>query len=208
MNCVLCGSRSSKQIGTGNRKFFLCSECKLVFVATGERVSISEEQCRYDLHQNTRENPGYVRFLCDIVSVVDGMNLHSPRILDFGSGKEAVLTSILNERGYDCTPYDPLYGYPLTEQGHLFDVIILCEVIEHLRDLPSEIQLLRRIIHQSGSVIIRTQLYDSPEAIARWWYAQDCTHINFFTFVSLKRVALLLGKTLFHTSYKDIFLFS
>ena len=34
-----------------------------------------------------------------------------------------------------CESYDPLYGLLIDEKREKYDVIVLCEVIEHLRNL-------------------------------------------------------------------------
>jgi len=131
------------------------------------------------------------------------------KVLDFGCGKEAVVCRLLKDRGIDCYGYDPIYGRTLPEpvsKSGQYDIIILCEVIEHLRDIKSELALIGRLLREGGVVVLRTQIYESPASFPGWWYAQDLTHINFFNEKSLSVIAEMAGKSLERTGFTDIFL--
>jgi len=138
------------------------------------------------------------------------------KLLDFGCGKEAVLCRLLERRGIECRPYDPLYeGLRLPDVVDRYDIIVASEVVEHLRDIAGELRFMRGLLRDGGAVIIRTRLYDDAgigvddgmSAFQNWWYAQDPTHINFFSRKSLDKLASIINKRIEATGRRDIFIF-
>jgi hypothetical protein len=207
MYCKLCDSRNCKFHEFDKfRKYFICSDCGLIFVPEEDWVTLEDEVDRYDKHENNITNEGYVCFLNEVVSVVKTLRKKSPCILDFGSGKNAVLSLLLNNEGFDCEAYDPLYNRLLKNSGKQYDVIVLCEVIEHIRDLSLESILINKLLSPDGIIIIRTKLYPSKNRIFTWWYTQDKTHINFFSRQAVDAFASKFGKRTDETLYPDIFI--
>jgi len=189
------------------RSFWLCGECGLVSVPGRYWLSVDDERARYDLHDNNISNDGYVKFLTQTANVVGATALGRPsmRVLDFGCGENAVLCQLLNNIGIDCHGYDPLYQQSLSDIN-TYNIIVLCEVIEHLRDINAELELINTLLHNGGIIIIRTQIYDAPSSFPSWWYAQDMTHINFFNMRSLQKLAAITNKQLISTDHSDIFI--
>ena len=212
--CNLCGSESAALAGSGKRRFCLCGDCALAFVPPEYWLPVEDERARYDLHDNSLANGGYVKFLSQVVDVVmsvvgGAITGNCVKVLDFGCGKEAAACRLLKDRGVDCHGYDPLYGRLLPEsvsKSGQYDIIILCEVIEHLRDIRGELALIGGLLREGGVIILRTQIYESLSSFPSWWYAQDLTHINFFSEKSLSVVAGMAGKRLEKTEFSDIFL--
>jgi hypothetical protein len=186
-----------------DRAPFTCPRCGLVFVPENEWLSLDDERKRYQHHDNTALNHGYVVFLNEIVAQVEALGLAPGSILDFGSGEHAVLTDLLNARGLACTAYDPLYGR--IQLAGRYALVIVCEVIEHLRDLRGELARLQDLLEPDGKILVRTQPYPSVEKIPDWWYSRDPTHINFFSETALSYAAGLIGRTNTRLT-KDIFL--
>ncbi len=204
--CPLCHSQSLSLVGQNRqRSFFLCNECTLISVPPQQWVDPEQELTRYNLHDNALSNAGYVKYLSQVVEEVRTLNLRDPHILDFGSGPNAVLASLLQQSGFRVKAYDPLFGLEL-KRSETFDLIVICEVIEHLRDILGEIELIKSILNPHGYILIRTQLYPSQEKFTGWWYAQDSTHIHFFSIKSMHKVAELLGMELLCTGRKDFFI--
>jgi Methyltransferase domain len=191
----------------GSRVFNRCGSCELVFVPREYHLSSEEEKERYALHTNSPSDRKYVDYLSAIAD--DALTLaHGPvSVLDFGSGGEHVLTDIINSRGVRCVAYDPLYG--LTAPDERFDIVIACEVFEHLRDPRHSTDVLGRLAAGGGFVYVRTRLYDHALAgdFAGWWYAKDPTHIAFYCGETMKTVAKLLGKKVVSTNNKDTIIF-
>lgn len=192
--CPLCLVPGSRPAGKNkHRDFMHCPSCGLVFVSRAQWLTVNDERARYDHHDNSHSNPGYVRFLGEVADAVGAIAAPGARILDFGSGENAVLTAELRRRGFDAIPYDPLYALGESALSSTYDVVILCEVIEHLRDLRDELLSASRCLAAHGCMVIRTQCYPSVEDVPTWWYARDATHIHFFAPRTLAFAALLCG---------------
>jgi SAM-dependent methyltransferase len=207
IRCKLCQATSCLHIGQQARRTFIhCPACGLVFVPESEYLTVEGERSRYDRHDNTPSNLGYRRFLSEVADSVVGLGLGEGTVLDFGAGKHAVLTQLLRERGLRARDYDPLYGRGDDALEERYDLVVLCEVIEHLRDLRSELASLRECLRPAGRVLLRTQIYPAVELIADWWYSRDPTHLNFFGEATMDTVAALLGKTTVTRLAADLFL--
>lgn len=207
MVCSLCEATAFAHAGRNrSREFYRCKGCGLIVVPFSQYLSIENEKKRYDLHDNTAENTGYVSFLAEVADVVQSLHRPEMTLLDYGCGKNAVLCGILEKSGIACCRYDPLYAYPLPKTPDCYDGIILCEVVEHLRDIPGTLSQIERLLTQQGFLLLRTQLYLQSQPIANWWYAQDPTHINFFSRNALLTLARRLHRRLEDTACGDIFL--
>jgi len=216
------------------RHFYLCRDCGLISVPPQYHLSVPDEIARYALHDNTVSNQGYVDFLSEVADVAVGIASEMPntglsmidseersiKLLDFGCGSEAVLCRLLDRREgigvvIDCRPYDPLYdglsGLPDAVDNDKYDIIVASEVVEHLRDIAGELRRMVGLLRNGGAIILRTQLYDdsgvdASSAFKSWWYAQDPTHINFFSRKSLDKLARIAGKRIEETAHRDIFI--
>ena len=193
--CHLCASHDCSLVcEKSGRHFYLCTDCRLVFVPKKEFLTFDDERKRYDLHQNDDSSESYRKYLKKIADEVTNIPTAEAAILDFGAGRDHVLTRILRERGYDCQAYDPLYELGSDSLEKDFDLIVLCEVIEHLRNLPAEIELLKKLLSPEGYLYVRTQLYPPLDQFSKWWYINDLTHIHFFTETTLQFLARSLGR--------------
>jgi hypothetical protein len=207
VNCPLCTFDECTEIARDRRRpYYECGGCGLVFVPAVYHCTIDEERARYDLHDNTAANKGYAAFLAEVAAAAVGCRGPDGRFLDFGCGKEAILANILNGCGLRCDAYDPLYGYPFPALGTRYDAIVLCEVIEHCRSVAATLREVASLLTEDGTVIIRTQCIPPGADITRWWYAQDITHVNFFSPRSLEKAARLIGRELETTPAGDIFI--
>ena len=205
MTCRLCESTDcSFFISDKKRDYILCNRCKLIFVPEKDLVTISTEKKRYTLHNNTIDNKEYVKYLKEFTREIERIPVSNPKVLDFGSGQEKVLTHILQERGYDCYAYDPLYGIGLELLHEVFDIVILCEVAEHLRDFRKELGLIKKLLSRKGYVILRTELYQDRDTFTKWWYTKDITHINYFSMYTMEKLAKLISKNIFYTNSKNV----
>ena len=208
MICPLCSADNCPETdGDTRRTYHCCSSCTLVFVPEKYHYTKGQERKRYDLHDNTTGNKGYVRFLGEVAGVIANVAAPEARILDFGCGEKAVLTGLLRKRGGRCDCYDPLYDHSLPDSTVRYDVIVLCEVIEHLRNLRDTLNTIDALLKNDGLVLVRTRCYPETEKLTKWWYAQDMTHINFFSSRALEVAAGFIRRRFERTSFEDIFLF-
>jgi hypothetical protein len=193
--CRLClNDKCSLLHKDEQREYLLCPECGFVFVPENQHLSLDAEKARYALHENTADNADYISYLNDVADEITRMVSGSnPSILDFGCGEHAVLTRIFKSRGLACSAYDPLYAIGQDAFLKTYDTIVLCEVLEHLRDMPAEIARIRKALKKKGHVFIRTALYDDGGLFADWWYKNDPAHISFFSKKTIQVFADKLG---------------
>lgn len=194
MICPLCHSKSITFFIKDKKRFFIqCQDCSLVFVPRNELLSSLEEQKRYNLHDNSIENRGYVKYLSEMADVLETLKISNPKVLDFGSGKNAVLEKILKKREILCQSYDPLYNLGMSTLNNYYDVVISCEVMEHVYNISKELKLISSVLKNGGYLILRTELFDDSIKFKSWWYKEDPTHINFFKPETIKKVSKILG---------------
>jgi hypothetical protein len=208
MFCPLCHSQDYSSVGSnGRRTFYHCKICNLIFVPSYIHLSAGEEKKRYSLHNNKKNNADYVCYLNRIASILDKISILAPEIIDFGSGEDYVLTRIIREKGINCAPYDPLYDIGIENLSREYDIVMICEAIEHFRDLYTEAGLIRRLCRKYGYVVIHTMLYDKKENVPQWWYAQDETHVNFFNENAMCCLAGMMGMKIFFSDGKNTVIF-
>jgi Methyltransferase domain len=206
--CRLCGSPQCREILRDRiRPYVRCDCCGLTFVPEEHHISPQQEILRYSRHTNHKTDKEYVAYLSSIAADVLLLPVASPRVLDFGSGPEHVLADILNGAGASCAAHDPLYGLNAAGQKGSFDIIVACESIEHVRNLPREIGLISGLLAPAGFVYVHTQLCDHVADFAAWWYIIDVTHINFFCGKTMGKVAQMMGKRIVRTNGKDNVIF-
>jgi hypothetical protein len=208
MECKICQYQETLKMPctVGNRSFFSCPHCKLIFVPQSDWLSVEEEKKRYALHTNDINDAGYVNYFQHLIPFVESTIPSNGTVLDFGAGEHAVLTHLLQKRHISTTSYDPLYQSQDALPGLQYDCIILSEVIEHVRELKKDWLLLGSHLKTKGSVIVRTQTYCELTNFQSWWYVQDPTHINFLSIQTLEFLASLLKRSVVKTKCKDIFI--
>lgn len=194
MKCPLCNNESVNAFSEDKRRvYFKCSNCSLAFVERSKLLSQSEERKRYDLHDNTLNNVGYVKYLSTIADIISDLNIKNPVVLDFGCGKNAVLETILTQKKITCISYDPLYNIGLDSLKKQYDIIVMYEVIEHAYDIGKELKLLSNLLKVDGILILRTEILEETNDFNNWWYKEDPTHVNFFAPKTLETVIEIIN---------------
>lgn len=190
MTCPLCNFNNISVFNKDKKRtFFKCLDCNLIFADRGNLLSIKEEKERYSLHDNTISNKGYVNYLTSVVKLIETVYEKDSSILDYGCGENAVLSALLKESGKICCSYDPLYNIGKDCLPTTFDIIVLCEVIEHIHDINKEMSLIKTLLKENGVLIIRTEFVNNNIDFTKWWYKEDPTHINFFSCESMDALA-------------------
>ena len=184
--CPLCGSR---QTSLFILDFFHCENCQFRFRNPSDRCSGKEEKERYDQHNNTREDPRYVRWLTTFAKSAVYPYFDPPsRVLDFGCGPGPVLSEILTEKGYVLEIYDPYY-FPDTYSSN-FDLITATEVAEHLYHPGETLKHLVSLLSPGGGLALKTLFYPvGRDAFGKWWYHADKTHVGFYSTATMNDLA-------------------
>ncbi len=196
MECLLCGTESLPLEAPIDRiTYYQCPRCLLRFKAPTCYQTLQEQKSRYDLHNNSAEDPGYrayfQRFLDFLLPHLDEGVVEA---LDFGCGRSQLLATMLSEEGIICDAYDPLYHPETSYQSKRYDLIVSTEVFEHLLEPQETFIHLLQHLKRGGYVAIQTQFYpEGLDAFTTWYYHKDPTHILFYRPETFKVLATLHG---------------
>lgn len=182
-DCPLCKSFETGSFHTDRKKeFFRCEGCGLVFVPEKYHLSEIAEMARYDLHENTHDNQGYLNFLNRIYEVITGIVSDGSRGLDFGSGPKPVLAGLFSVGGYDISVYDVFYAPDRSVLKKKYDFITIVEVLEHLKHPEKELKMLWECLNPGGVIGIMTKFLPVKKGeFSKWSYKNDSTHIRFYS---------------------------
>lgn len=198
-HCPVCCSKNFgyETLAAGGILYKLCTECSFLQMDRRFFLSSAEECRRYELHENSITDAGYVSWLEKfLVFSLDGLEPEnsegSCQILDFGSGPEPVMASLLRRKGYQVTLEDPYFA-PGRKPGP-FNLVTAMEVFEHLKDPSGTLMDISSRLIPGGSICISTEfLPTGVEAFDSWHYRSDPTHISFFSIESLHNLAEKTG---------------
>lgn len=152
-----------------------------MFVPREFHLSPQEEKAYYDLHENSAVDEGYRRFLSRCAAPLLERLPASSRGLDFGCGPAPALAQMLMQSGHTMATYDLYYQPDDSVLGQNFDFVVSTEVVEHLSEPLSVLEMLWQRINPGGVLALMTKLVASPERFANWHYIRDPTHIVFFS---------------------------
>ena len=175
--------------------YYRCSVCGFVFLDDKFMLNQAEEKKKYDQHNNSLENEGYVQMFEDFIEVAIEPykeNIHTA--LDFGSGPQPVLSKLLERRGFAVDIYDLYYAPTKVYEHKKYDLITSTEVFEHLSKPFEVLKILVQHCNDNGYIALMTKFppKDDKEFLA-WWYRRDPTHISFFTPKSFEIMAEKVG---------------
>jgi hypothetical protein len=187
LKCPLCHNQSfaekMNQVQHLARKavrFHQCAECKLIFLEPGFYLSAGAEQARYQTHQNTRDNQGYVAQFDFIRSWMTENLKSGSRVLEYGCGPGPVLAELLKEDGFEIDIYDPFFFKNDEVFARKYDAITSTEAVEHFYHPKEELEKLRNLLSENGVLIMQTQFYTNIKHFENWHYGKDPTHVCFF----------------------------
>lgn len=205
MQCPLCNNTKVRFFDTdNNREYHKCSQCALIFVPPHQLLSQKDERDRYDKHDNSYANCGYRGYLQGKIDDIQnlGIDLSKGSILDFGAGKEAVMTTLLNEHSYNATAYDPLYGFNDLSLAP-FSLIIMNEVIEHLYTPEKILTKVVSLLDKESYLYINTEFTNPIKDFSKWWYRSDPTHVHFYAEETFSYIAQQYALTLCESNHKN-----
>lgn len=188
--CPLCHSPA---IPFYKDSFFECSECKAIFLAPELFPNPIDEKARYEEHINDVNDPHYQEFVSPITSkVCEDYGIDSVG-LDFGSGTGAVISKVLEDRGYTIYQYDPFFNNIPELLKKKYDYIVCCEVIEHFHDPEKEFHLLKNLLKPGGHLYCMTSIYNEDINFHGWNYKNDQTHVFIFQKETLEWIKVHYG---------------
>lgn len=177
--CKICQEKTNTlQL---EKTYYYCPDCNYIFIDEREILKPKQEKNRYQQHNNSRENEGYVNMFNDFIDELIRPNLHKiDTALDFGCGPGPVLAELLAEEGVEVDIYDPFFYPAKFFNQKKYDLITATEVFEHLKEPLLEVQRLSRYLRDDGLLAIMTHFHPGPQDFADWWYHRDPTHVSFY----------------------------
>lgn len=207
--CTICGSRTIKiyhEIMKMN--YYCCEFCQFISKDCDINLTKEKELARYNSHQNSVDDPQYVSYFHHFIYEII-LNYCKPGMtgLDFGSGSEPVLATLL-ERNCDFKMdiYDLYYSPLKIYIGKHYDFITSTEVFEHLRNPLDYFKLLKSHLKEDGILAIMTNFHqNSDQHFKTWHYTRDPTHVSFYSPRTFEVIAHLTGlKLIFYDVEKYI----
>ncbi|MFN4234389.1 MAG: class I SAM-dependent methyltransferase [Bacteroidia bacterium] len=208
INCPLClSSNSANPIkGADDRVYYKCENCFLIFVDKQFLPLPENELKRYNQHQNSIDDKEYVDFLNQAIH--PALKYIQPNFigLDYGCGKNAVLSQLLSKYGITCQNYDVYFSPKWPENS--FDFIFCTETTEHF--FFPEREFLKMIAHlkKGGLLIIMTELWTSIDDFKNWYYTRDFTHVCFYHQNTINYLAQKFNLTMLFNDAKRVVIFS
>lgn len=204
--CLLCNSPGIARNSAGQKTYYWCAACDYIYLDPGMRIPPQLERARYEEHNNSLEEPGYVAFLQRFLdSAVLPFLLPGMKVLDYGCGPQPVLSELLKRQGYGVDAYDPFF-FPTPPAGR-YDVITCTEVVEHVFDPRSLWAGFAELLVPGGMLCVMTRLHSGIEQFADWWYRRDATHVGFYSHRTLSSVAELFPFDLVQSNGYDVAVF-
>ncbi|MEN8125876.1 MAG: class I SAM-dependent methyltransferase [Bacteroidota bacterium] len=190
--CPLCSTIGSTLYKTQKQHFYLCKNCKGIFLDKKFHLNKNEEKVRYYLHQNHINDHGYIKFADPIISFVRDLFNSTHQGLDFGAGHTPVISEVLKRDGFQVDIFDPLFFNDTKVFNKKYDFITCCEVIEHFYNPKKEFELLHKMLKPNGKLICMTHIFNGID-FASWYYKTDPTHVFLYQEETLKWIKINLG---------------
>lgn len=180
--CPVCAGQDGQHYHRdGQRDYWQCPDCDLVFVPASQRLTPSLEKYQYDQHQNNLYDAGYRQFLSRAADVITQRFPLPAEGLDFGCGPCPTLAAMLIDSGHQLSLFDHYYFHNPQALARSYDFIVSTEVVEHLSQPGKIVDQLVRLLKPGGALLIMTKRVQNRSAFARWHYTHDPTHIVFFS---------------------------
>jgi hypothetical protein len=165
-------------------------------------VSKEEELHVYNSHQNSIDDPRYVKYFVSFLeAAVFDFTSPGKEGLDFGSGPSPVLAKILaTHYNYNMDIYDPFYAKEKAYVGKKYDLITATEVIEHISDPLMYFRLFFELMKDDSVLAIMTLFHQNDrERFLNWHYIRDRTHVSFYTPKTIEYAAKKTGLKVIYT---------
>ena len=188
LHCPLCLGTTVSSLGEKNL-FFRCLTCDLTFKSPDSYLNPDKEKARYETHENSIDNKGYVNFLSPVAEEVARRLPTSSKGLDYGCGPQPVLALILNQKGFETGYYDPFFFPEGLNTTKTFDFITCTEAAEHFFTPGQEFERIFSLLKPKGILVLMTEFLNEKIDIETWYYGKDPTHVCFFSKKTLKWIA-------------------
>lgn len=199
--CPLCAASASTRFASvGERRYWRCGACALVYLEPAQRPDTAAELAEYLLHENDPVDPGYRRFLAPLAEALLTRLPAGARGLDYGCGPGPALPAMLAEHGLQTVLYDPFFAPDEAALSRDYDFILCSEVAEHFHRPGEEFARLAGLLRPGGWLGVMTNLLQETTDFAGWHYRRDPTHVVFYTPATMHWLAARHGWSLVRPS--------
>jgi hypothetical protein len=189
--------------------YYQCNECRFLFTKAFDKWTLDDFK-RYIYNENYQLfDPEYVEVRPHFFA--QGMHAmlteHRGAIhgLDYGGGS-GLLASLMRERGYDYSSWDPIDATETVPEGK-FNFISAIEVAEHVPDPHAFFSAIDRFLSHDGVCFFTTLATECAESedLMRWWYVAPINgHISIYSHESLKHLAAQYGLFAYLGDHKQL----
>jgi len=171
-----------------------CSECGFLFTDAFDNWSDDAFLRNIYNGQYAQVDPDFaeLRPTANAKTVANAFNAakQSLRIVDYGGGN-GLLASLLKEKGFTATTYDPFYADSSVLPAERFDLITCFEVMEHVAFPDKTLAQMAALLKEQGAILFSTLLQPAnfAEMGVNWWYVGPRNgHISLHSRDSLVRL--------------------
>ncbi len=182
VECTLCYSSQTEPFFEDSRRqwsYGECGQCGLVFRSPDSLLPPEAEKKRYETHNNSIENKGYVKFLTPVVESLRPYIMPGEEGLDFGCGPGPILDQLLSPLKVSVTNYDPYFYPDRRALIKCYDFVTCTEAFEHFYNPGREMQGLYQLVKPGGLLLIMTEKRKELPEFEKWGYRTDNTHVCF-----------------------------
>ena len=209
LNCKVCGTSCApivyKKIKS---RYHRCPKCEFIFKDESCYLTEAQELSIYQEHNNSIDDSAYQTYFKEFIEkCISGFVSGSIEALDFGSGPEPVLASMLKHQyGYRVDVYDKFFSPEKIYEGKLYDLITATEVVEHLEEPIEYFKLFHAFLKPGGFLAVMTQFHPNDTGrFENWHYRRDESHVSFFTPKTIADIAEQVGfDIVFMDTHKNV----
>ena len=193
-SCPLCRYEPIREFSVVDSKtYWRCDVCHLTFLSSESYLSPEDELARYLLHENSPEDQRYREFLSRLTDHLIPKLPPGAEGLDFGSGPGPTLSVMLQEKGFSMDLYDPFFAPNTAPLERTYDFITCTETVEHFYQPAKEFHRFDRLLRHGGWLGIMTEILESDDDFANWWYHREPTHVCFYKQETMAWIATQYG---------------
>jgi SAM-dependent methyltransferase len=171
--------------------YFRCTQCQFLFATILDRKDNAEV---YDEDYWNGQDPdwgGRVNQTLRLVMMGSRLVAKNPwelKVLDFGSGMGTFVAAArdqLQMQAWGTDLIQPKFGREFflpKIDGETFDVIVACEVLEHLVQPMQTLEQIRGALNPGGVFAFQTAYYDPATCGRDWWYLGPANgHVSLYS---------------------------
>lgn len=185
--------------------YYECLKCQFCFTDYMPKADPKEIYDQVYWSKQDSEHYGRLlesfRLITLATKIYPELNLWKAKILDFGCGMGALVKECrdkfsMNLYGHDIikSPLPDEYFIPdLNSCRTKFDLVISCEVLEHLPKPMETFNLMKSLLEPNGTIAFQTAVYEPTICNKNWWYIGPANgHVSFYSIKTFDYIANIL----------------